>query len=132
MVSKVAVTDCAALIVTVQMPVPVHAPLQPPKVEPAAGVAVRVIGVPLSYTAEQFAAVSGQSKRPALEDTLPRPVPALATVRMNVCGLKVAVTDRAALMVTVQMPVPVHAPPQPPKVEPAAGVAVRVTGVPLS
>src|SRR5437868_3495091 len=114
------------------MPVPVHAPLQPPKVEPAAGVAVRVIGVPLSYTAEQFAAVSGQSKRPALEVTLPRPVPALATVRVNVCGLKVAVTDRAALIVTVHGPVPVHAPPQPPKVEPAAGVAVKVIGVPLS
>ena len=48
------------------------------------------------------------------------------------CGVKLAVTDCAALIVTVQMPVPVHAPLQPPKVEPAAGVAVRVTGVPLS
>jgi hypothetical protein len=45
---KVAVTDCAALIVTVQVPVPAQAPPQPPKVEPLAGVAVKVIGVPLS------------------------------------------------------------------------------------
>ena len=39
----------------------------------------------------------------------------------------VAVTDLAALMVTEQVPVPEHAPPQPVKVEPLAGLAVRVT-----
>jgi hypothetical protein len=42
------------------------------------------------------------------------------------------VTVVAALRVTVQEPVPEQLPPdQPEKVEPAAGVAVRVTTVPL-
>ena len=46
--------------------------------------------------------------------------------------MNVAVTVLAAVMVTVQEPVPVQPPPlQPPKVDPAAGVAVRVTAVPL-
>jgi hypothetical protein len=44
----------------------------------------------------------------------------------------VAVTDVAAFTVTVQEPVPEQPPPlQPVNVEPAAGVAVRVTAVPF-
>jgi len=62
--------------------------------------------------------------------TVPAPVPDLATVRANVCMLKVAVTDLAELMLTTQLPVPVHAPLQPAKVEPEAAVAVSVTEVP--
>jgi len=43
------VTDRAALIVTVQdVPETVSQPLQPPKLEPEAGLAVRVVRVPLS------------------------------------------------------------------------------------
>ena len=67
--------------------------------------------------------------------TVPLPVPALPTVSVKVwavCGVKVAVTVVAALMLTVHVPVPVHAPVQPLKVEPAAGVAVNVTVVPLA
>ena len=41
-----------------------------------------------------------------------------------------AVTDWAALMVTEQAPVPVQAPLQPAKDEPAVAAAVRVTTVP--
>ena len=45
-VSNVAVTDCAAFIVTTQLPVPVQAPLQPVNVDPVAGVAVSVTTLP--------------------------------------------------------------------------------------
>ncbi len=46
--------------------------------------------------------------------------------------LKVAVTVVLAVSVTVQEPAPEQPPPlQPEKAEPAAGVAVRVTAVPL-
>jgi hypothetical protein len=46
---KVAVTVRAALIVTVQPPVPLHAPLQPANVEPEAALAVSVTRVPVAY-----------------------------------------------------------------------------------
>ena len=46
--TKLAVTDCAAVMVKVQVPAPAHtAELQPAKAEPDAGVAVSVIAVPL-------------------------------------------------------------------------------------
>jgi hypothetical protein len=61
---------------------------------------------------------------------VPDPVPAPVTVREYVCATKVAVTLRAWLMVTLHAPVPLQAPLQPEKVEPAAGVAVKVTLVP--
>jgi len=67
--------------------------------------------------------------------TVPVPAPALVTVRVKGPPpperLKVAVTVFAAFIVTTQEPVPVQAPDQPAKVEPAAEVAVRVTTVPL-
>jgi len=44
--------------------------------------------------------------------------------------LNVAVTERAALIVRVQGPVPEQAPDQPAKDDPAAAVAVSVTAVP--
>ena len=54
--------------------------------------------------------------------TVPVPVPALVTVSANVAALlKVAVTARAAVIDTVQVPVPVHAPLQPVNVEPLGG-----------
>ena len=64
--------------------------------------------------------------------TVPTPEPVLFTVSVKACTAKVAVTVVAALRVTLQVPVPEQLPPlQPEKVEPAAGVAVRVTTVPL-
>jgi hypothetical protein len=45
---------------------------------------------------------------------------------------KVAVTLRACVTATVQAPVPLHAPLQPVKLYSAAGVAVRLTRVPLA
>ena len=63
---------------------------------------------------------------------MPRPVPVLLAERVKTCRAKLAVTERAALIVTVQAPVPAHAPLQPLKIDPAAALARRVTGVPLS
>ena len=58
MTLKVAVTACAALTVTLQVPVPAQLPLQPVKVEPAAGAAVKVTAVPVAKDAEHVAADS--------------------------------------------------------------------------
>jgi hypothetical protein len=66
-------------------------------------------------------------------ETVPVPVPAFVMASVKGCRVKVAVTAWAALMVTAQVPVPVQPPPlQPVKVDPAAGVAVKVTAVPLA
>jgi hypothetical protein len=66
--------------------------------------------------------------------TVPVPVPLRATVRVKGPPLwlaKVAATETSALIVTVQVPVPLQPPPfQPTKAHPDAGVAVRVTTVP--
>ena len=62
--------------------------------------------------------------------TLPEPL--TLTVRLNVDGTKVAVVERAAVIATVQVPVPEHPPPlHPLNVNPDAGAAVSVTDVPL-
>jgi hypothetical protein len=69
------------------------------------------------------------------EVTVPLPVRrrAFCTVRVNLATVKVAVTDLAAFMVTVQVaPETVSHPLQLVKLDPVAGVAVRVTPVPLS
>jgi len=74
---KVAVTALAAVMVTLQVPVPEQAPLQPAKVEPAAAVAVRVTGVPLAKLALQ---VLGQLMPLGLLLTEPDPVPVSVTL----------------------------------------------------
>ena len=75
---KVAVTLFAASIVTVQAPVPLHAPLQPVNVLPVAGVAVSVTDVPVAMLAEQ---VVPQFMLFVADVTVPLPVPVLATER---------------------------------------------------
>src|SRR5262249_59909407 len=105
-------------------------PLQPVKVDPAAGVAVRVTAVPLANVAEHVAPHVMPAGALVM---VPDPAPVLLTVSAKPGSAKVAVTDCAALIVTAQVPVPVQPPPlQPVKVDPAAGVAVRVTAVPLA
>ncbi len=128
--AKVAVTVVAAETVTVQVPVPEHPPpLQPVKVEPAAVAAVSVTAVPLVKLAAQ---VAPQVIPAGALVTVPLPVPAAVTVSVKVWSVKVAVTVVAAETVTTHDPVPVQPPPlQPLKIEPAAGVAVSVTAVPL-
>src|SRR5437660_11053537 len=85
-----------------------------------------------------------------LETTNPRVVPPgrngppkaplalrVSAMRQGVTGtklsaaVKVADTVCAEFMVTTQAAVPEHAPPHPPNLESAAGVAVKVTMVPL-
>jgi len=126
---KVAVTEVAAFIVTLQVPVPVQPPpLQPVNVEPAAGAAVRVTTVPVVKEVEQ---VAPQEMPAGTLVTAPLPPPDLVTVRAKDDCMKVAVTEVAAFIVTLQVPVPVQPPPlQPVKVEPAPGAAVSVTTVP--
>ena len=129
-VENVAVTLRAALIVTTQLPVPVHAPLQPAKLLPEFDVAVSVTSVPARKVLEQ---VPGQSIPAGLDATAPLPVPAVLTERTNVGGgaaVKLAVTLAAAFMVTAQLPVPEHAPLHPANVLPVVVDAVSVTVVP--
>lgn len=74
--TKDAVTLFAASMVTVQAPVPLHAPVQPVKVLPPAGVAERVTDVLKVMEAEQ---VDPQLMPPGEEVTVPLPLPDLAT-----------------------------------------------------
>jgi hypothetical protein len=73
--------------------------------------------------------------------TVPAPVSDFVTVNLYAVGatvaatvvLKVATTVVAAFIVTVQVPVPEHPPPdQPEKVDPLSAEAARVTDVPES
>ena len=87
-------TDSAALIPIVQVPVPLQAefPLQPANTEPEAGAAVSVTLVPLEKLAEQPVALPLVQSIPAgLLVTVPVPLPAVVTVSANpVCALQLA------------------------------------------
>src|SRR5882724_1301842 len=96
---KFAITVRAALIVTVQPPLPVQAPLQLAKVEPTAGVAVRVTTVLMLNDAEH---VAPHEVPAGVLVTVPLPAPDLVTVRAKVGTVKLAVTVVAALIVTTQ------------------------------
>src|SRR5215210_7280279 len=120
----IATVHCAAA--------PEHAPLQPKKVEPSVGMAVRVTVVPSVTACEQAAA--GQLMPAGLLVTVPLPVPPSETVSVWVPGgdegrvLNVAVTFRACVIETVHcVEAPEHAPPQPANDEPPPGLAVSVT-----
>jgi len=79
--------------------------------------------------------VLGQVINPSLEVAVPLPVPARLTVRVKrwLDGLKVALTDFAAVIVTVHVaPETVSHPLQPLNVDPLPGAAVSVTTVPRS
>ena len=100
-------------------------PDQPANVDPKAGAVVKLTAVPLLNVAEQLLP---QLMPAGLLVTVPLPVPALARVRVKVLRLNVAVQVVLVFIVTEPLqPVP----DQPAKVEPKAGVAVKVTAVPL-
>jgi hypothetical protein len=124
------VTDWFELIVTVHEPVALQpAPDQPVNLDPDAAVALSVTTVP---AAKAFEHVPGHAM--PLPVTLPEPVPASPTVSVSAGGelaANVAVSDRAAFIVTVQVPVPLQpAPDQPAKVELPAAEPVSVIFVP--
>ena len=69
---------------------------------------------------------------PSLLVTVPAPVTDFVTVKLYT-GIKVAVTDFAAVIVAVQVPVPEQPPPdQPEKTDPLFAKAVKVTAFPDS
>jgi hypothetical protein len=75
------VTVVVAFTVMLQVVVPLHGPLQPAKVEPLTGVAVKVICVPAASDTEQAA----PQAIPAGElVTSPLPVPVFVTDRVTV------------------------------------------------
>ncbi|HEY3086736.1 MAG TPA: hypothetical protein VGJ59_01560, partial [Jatrophihabitantaceae bacterium] len=131
---NVATTVFDASKVTVQVvAVPVQAPLQPVKVAPAVGVAVRVAVEPAAW----FGLVQVVAPAPQL---IPPPVtvpfPTTDTLRVKpvppvVPPLKAAVTFFDWFIATVQVvAVPPQAPVQPVKVAPVAGVATSETVAP--
>ena len=89
-----ALTVLAALMVTTQLPVPVHPPSQPAKVEPAFAAAVRVTTVPEANLCVQE---DPHEIPKGLLLTVPPPVPALTTVR-SLGVTNRAITARAAVI----------------------------------
>ena len=69
---------------------------------------------------------------PSLPVTVPAPATDFVTVKLYVVVAKLAVTDFAAVIATVQVPVPEQAPDQPEKVDPLVAEAVKVTAFPES
>src|SRR6266516_3012940 len=61
------------------------------------------------------------------EEMVPEPLPALVAVKV-LFDSNLAVAVRSPLMIRLHVPVPEQLPDQPVKLEPAAAVAVRVTG----
>jgi hypothetical protein len=121
---KVAVTLAAAFMVTTQLPPPLQAPPQLVNFQPRAGAGVSVTKVPLTKLALQVA----PQLMPAGE-LVTVPSPLSLTLSVKSC-LNVAVTDCAEFIVTKQVPLPVQAPLQLLKTQPAAAAGVKVTWVP--
>src|SRR5687768_4226696 len=116
-------------MVTVQAPEPLHAPDHAVKDEPASAVAASDTTAPESKVALQ---VAPQEIASGFDVTVPLPVPARETVSAKVFFVKVADTDFAASMVTLQAPVPLQAPVQPANEEVASAAAVSATELPAS
>ena len=76
---KVAPTDLASVIATMQVPVPEHAPDQPENVYPLFAEAVRVTDVPELKLAEH---VEPQLIMPSLLVTVPAPVSDVETIKL--------------------------------------------------
>src|SRR5712691_5128143 len=122
---NVAVTLASAFSVTLQAPAPEQAPPHAERIEPLPGVAVSTTGAPEAKSALQVP--DEQLNPPGLLETLPPPV--TVTLRVRPCT-KAAETDWSEFMLTLHEPLPLHAPPQPVKIQPALGTGVSETSVP--
>jgi hypothetical protein len=130
---NVAVTLFAAFIVTVQVvEPPLQAPPQLVKLAPLSGVAVSVTVAPVVSFTVHVVCPDPQLIPPPV--TVPLPVTETPSGNWDAVPdepLKEAVTLFAVLIVTEQdRDVPAHAPPQPVKLAPELGWAVRLTVVP--
>src|SRR4051812_46105303 len=131
--SKAAPSCRSAPTVTWQVPVPEHAPVQPEKVEPDAGVAVRTT---LALSSNWAVQAAPQSIPAGAEEI--RPDPAQEGVRVPVCfpagaggsATKVTNTFTSAVSLTAHPPRPVQPPPQPANLQPGSGAGVSTTCVP--
>jgi hypothetical protein len=129
-VEKVADAFVLAFVVTVQLlAMPLHAPPQPAKPQVGAGLAFRVTWAPVEKLALQ---VDPQSIPAGELVTVPPGLPMTETDSGGE-SVKVADTFCVEFMSSVQvLALPLHAPPQPWKIQPLAGVSVKVTSVPAS
>jgi hypothetical protein len=113
------------VIVKVHAPAPEQSPCQPLNTAPAPADAVNVTDALESYD-------SLQSPGQLIPGPETLPLPVTDTVNVGRTAANTAVTDLSESIVTVQVPVPVHAPCQPVKAAPELGFAVSVTMVPLA
>jgi hypothetical protein len=106
LIVNVAVTFCAAVMVTVHVPTPEHPPpLQPANVEPTDGAALSCTNVPYVYGSVQ----SAPQETPAgFEVTVPAPVPAFATVSVYETGVQVKSPPIALLQLPFAIRVCTH------------------------
>ena len=116
---------------TVQLPVPVQAPVQPPKVLPLSGVAVNVTLEEVGKLPVEVEQETPHEIPLGLLVMVPLPDLVTVTCRVVAVAAKLADTLFAAFIVTVQvLEDPEHAPPQPENELPEPGAAVNVTLVP--
>jgi hypothetical protein len=128
--AKLAATDRAALIVTVQVvPETASHPLHPAKTDAIAGVGVSVTIVPLSYWAEQ---AEPQSIPAGVDVTVPLPAPFFATVSVKACRANAAwmVVFWVIVSMQVEPDTDSHPAVHPTNVQPALGLAVATSLLP--
>ena len=111
-------------IVTVQSPLPAHAPLHPVKTKFGSAVACKVTDVPAARLREQAAPQSIPG-----DPLMTFPLPFLTTVMVTVLRSNFAVQVLPAFMVTEPSPQSAS-PVQPANLEFGAGMGVRTTTLP--